>query len=141
MSGFNGTAFKGLTEADILNNLTSTATDKPGSANMLKTLNDYIATLDSEVNANASVGTYGSLSNAAAQFRGKASFVSFACAGTKFSDLPSSSSEYGSGILTTNSYYQQVVYFEYDGDRNIYIGQKINSDSSFRWRKISTTSI
>lgn len=31
-----------LTTSDVVNNLTSTATDKPGSANMLKTLNDKI---------------------------------------------------------------------------------------------------
>ena len=49
MSGFNGAAFKGLTEADVVNNLTSTATDKPGSAAQLKVLNDKIT----------DIGTYG----------------------------------------------------------------------------------
>ena len=34
-----------LTSEDVVNNLTSTATDKPGSANMLKTLNGKISLL------------------------------------------------------------------------------------------------
>lgn len=42
MSGFNGTAFKGLTEADVVNNLDSTSTDKPLSAAQGKELNDKI---------------------------------------------------------------------------------------------------
>ena len=36
-------ALGGVAVTDIVNNLTSTETDKPGSANMLKTLNDKIA--------------------------------------------------------------------------------------------------
>ena len=36
-------------KSDIINNLTSTATDKPGSANMLKTLNDKLTIRQSEI--------------------------------------------------------------------------------------------
>lgn len=43
MVGFNGAVDAGtLHTSDVVNNLTSTATDKPGSANMLKTLYDKI---------------------------------------------------------------------------------------------------
>ena len=38
---------KVLTDQDVVNSLTSTATDKPGSANMLKTLDDKITNLPS----------------------------------------------------------------------------------------------
>ncbi|MBQ1791788.1 MAG: hypothetical protein II008_16545 [Oscillospiraceae bacterium] len=43
-----------LTEEDVVNNLTSTATDKPGSANMLRVLNDKFST---QINSNYLVMT------------------------------------------------------------------------------------
>lgn len=44
MAGFNGCTDAGnVKKTDIVDNLTSSATDKPGSANMLRVLNETIA--------------------------------------------------------------------------------------------------
>lgn len=58
MSGFNGTVFKGLTEADIINNRNSNDVNKPLSAAQGKALNDIIGNIGTVVtgtNAQSSI--------------------------------------------------------------------------------------
>ena len=67
MSGFNGVAMPALTKADIVNNLTNSATDKPLSANMGNVLSSanllWLATKNTELTNNLELSLTDSLEN------------------------------------------------------------------------------
>lgn len=118
-----------LTTADVVNSLTNTATDKPGSANMLRVLNEKLGywTVSDTNTLTANYVTYNARS------------------GRKFSDYymlaitPDFGGWWTNGLVIPLSNFigaTGVALFYYDGSERIEIDVKYVSDTSFQAKYI-----